>query len=473
MPIDYIIYILIAVLVSIILLSKAKNKAFFGLFLLWLFGSPIILNPRYTISLNFIGIDIQPNRFLFLVLTPVLYIWILTPRRFITQDYSSKVTRLRLYEKLLIGYILIVIFALVINIDSMSLSTVISDITNAITFVVVYFCSKNFINNDDFVFFQIAILTFAAISAIVALYQFFINPEFLRIGVVRSAFSSYYRSNGLFEAEYDQGLFLNMSIIVAMSMNLRRWIKIFFIAIVCAGIFVTMHRLSWVAMIIALGLIWFLYLRKNLLTYILVPLIIFIVGIVAFNLPWSQLAIGRFGSSLIQQRILSDTLSERISQYKYSFYIFREYPLGMGGYFTSSYTQTVHNFGIPLVNINNDPYGDRIALVVHNGFLSAGVKYGILGLILFTLYIFTSIFDYLKYSIQKGKNWYPLFMIMLIFLVFNLTNDFSFLGTQIGVAVAWLIGGFVSVNNPNNIGDIDIQPTIYNSLNNRIITHGN
>jgi O-antigen ligase len=120
----------------------------------------------------------------------------------------------------------------------------------------------------------------------------------------------------------------------------------------------------------------------------------------------------------------------------------QEYPLGIGGYSTSSYNQIALRRGIPL---NESGTG---ALIVHNGFLSAGVKYGILGLILFSLFMFTSVFNFLKNSVQKGKNWYPLLMIMVVFLIYNLTNDFSFLGTQIALSLAWLVGGYAAVNNP-------------------------
>lgn len=457
---EYYIYIPIVVLISIFLLSKAKNKAFTGLFLFWLFGSPIFLNPSFVISLTFFGIDIQPNRFLFLVLTPLLYVSIMVPPRISSRSGSLYSSRLRLGEILLIGYVLIIIFALVLNAGSISIRRAIIDSSSAITFIVVYFCAKKFINNDDFVLFQNAILSFAVLSAIVAIYQFFIDPLFFRLGAFRGAFLDYYRSNGLFTAEYDQGLFLILAIIVAISMNLRWRNKIFLIALLCAGVFVTMHRLSWVAMITTLGLIWFFYFRKSLLTYVFVPLILIIIVIVALNVPWSQMAIGKFGSSLITTRLLADNISGRISQYKFSFDMIKEYPLGIGSYGTDFYTQISYNHGIPLAGTATNR-GDNIrTYIIHNGFLSAGVKYGILGLILFSLFIFTSIFDFFKNSIQKGKNWYPLFMIMVVFLVFNLTNDFSFIGSQISMALAWLLGGYVAVNHPNHVGDINIQPVV-------------
>ena len=454
MPIEYIIYIPIVVFVSIILMSKAKNNAFIGLFLLWLFGSPIFLNPRYVISLSFFGFDIQPTRFLFLILTPVLYLSVMTPRRFLTQSGSFRPTRFKSYELLLFGFILVVMFVSVINIGPIGSRRVFANVTNAIAFIVVYLCSKKFMKKDDFTLIQIAFLTFAAISAIVAIYQFFVNPDFFRLGSIRGLFLNYYRSNGVFTSEYDQGMFLVYSIIVVMSTNLTWRIKIPFIVIVSAGVFVTMHRLSWVALIFTLGMIWFLYLRKNLLTYILVPLTLLVFTIFALNVSWSQLPIGKFGSKLIANRILADTLSGRFSQYKFAFYMLKEYPLGIGDYFTSFYDWVAYSQGV-----STDESGTR-ALIVHNGFLSAGVKYGILGLILFSLFIFTSILDFLKHSIREGKNWYPLLMILLVFLIFNLTNDFSFLGNQMGVTLAWLIGGYVSLNNQIEVGDNNMEPTI-------------
>jgi O-Antigen ligase len=457
MPIAYIIYIPIILVISTILLVKAKNKALVGLFLFWLFGSPIFLNPSYVISLNFFGIDIQPNRFLFIILTPLLYISILTPNYRITKEVLPKLNRIKLFEVFLIGFVLVVAFAMFINLSTIGSRLVISDITNTITFIVVYYFSKKFIK-DDFAYIQIAFLSFAALSALVSTYQFFIDPEFFRLGRSYQAFSTYTRSNGLFTSEYDQGLFLNLAIIVATSMNLKRWIKLSFVGIMCLGIFLTMHRLSWVAMIVTLGLVWLFYLRKSLVTYLLVPLVSAVIIYAAFSVPWSQMAIGKFGYNLVTDRILADTLSIRFSQYKFSFYMMREYPLGIGGYFTSFYNQEAVSQGIPLYHPAGSSSNVMQAYIVHNGILSSGVKYGITGLVLFAFFIFSSILSFGVNSIKKGKNWYPLLMIMVTFFIYNLTNDFSFLGAPINVALAWLLGGFISVTSLDQVVENTIQP---------------
>jgi len=137
-------------------------------------------------------------------------------------------------------------------------------------------------------------------------------------------------------------------------MSLKGWIKIIFIAIACAGVFFTMHRLSWVALITILGLIWLFYLRKNSLSYILVTLMVFVFVIGALYVPWSKLAIGKFGSNLVTNRILADTLSERFFQYQFSFYMIKEYPLGIGSYYTSTYNQEAYNRGLPLSEENKN-----------------------------------------------------------------------------------------------------------------------
>jgi hypothetical protein len=380
----------------------------------------------------------------------------LAPHRVWPGFKSHKITRLTLIEALLSGYIFFVLLALILNLDSLGSRRFIADATNTITFIVVYLCAKKFIKQDDFALFQTGILIFASISAFLGIYQFFVNPDFFRLGVARGAFSDYIRSNGLFTAEYDQGLFLVISMVIVMSMDLKGWLKAFLIVLFGVGVFLTMHRLSWVAMLITLGLLWFFYLRKNLLAYILVPLSIISIIILAITIPWSRLTIGKFGSSMIADRIFADTLTERFSQYLFSFYMMKEYPFGIGGYQTSFYNQVAFNQGLPLIGKGYDLYKD--AVIVHNGFLSAGVKYGLIGLILFVLFLYTSIHVFLKYSIQKGGKWIPLFMIMLIFLIFNFTNDFSFLGTQVSVALAWLIGGHISINYPS--GHDDNRPSM-------------
>jgi O-antigen ligase len=451
MPTEYLIYVPVVLLISSILFIKAKNKAFVGLFLIWLFGSPIFLNPNYVISLSIFGFDIQPNRLLFIVLTPLLVLRLITPRNLLLNDRSDISRKLTKFEVVMIGYILIVVFAIGINFKSIGSRTALQDLTNIITFPVVYFCVKLFINDDDFILLQKGVLAFALISVIVGAYQFFINPEFLRLGSFRSGFSSYYRANGLFSAEYDQGIFLILSIVITFSINMKSHIRFLFVLMACFGIFMTLHRLSWVALIITLGGIWFLYLRRNLVTNILAPLIIVLSILGALNVPWSNLAIGRFSAELINNRILADTLSGRVSQYQFSLYMIRKYPLGIGSYYTATYNQEAYLQGIP------SGEDGTTAVIVHNGYLSAAIKYGILGLILFSLFTFISIFTFYKQSVKMSRNWYPLLMIMIIFVIFNLTNDFSFLGTQVGVVIAWLMGGYYGVSASNQLPDKNLQ----------------
>jgi len=470
MPIEYIIYIPIALLLTIYFLAKAKNRAFVTLFNLWLFGSPVFSNPKYVITLSFFGFDIQPNRLLFLVLTPILVLTIITPHRRGNLEDSQQPRRFPVFELAMIGYILTVIFTIGLNFRAIGARSAIADITNSIAFVVVYFCAFKFLGKDDFYLIKTSFLIFAVMSVIVALYQFLVNPDFFRLGVVRDVFAGYYRANGLFSAEYDQGLFLTLSMIVVMSMSFRLWMKMGLIAIFLAGGFVTMHRLSWIAMIIALGLIWFLYLKTDMIIYITVPLLLLLLLFGAINTPWSKMAIGQFGEKLIADRVLSDTLSIRISQYKFSFFMMQQYPLGIGDYSTSLYLQKAYNHGLT--------YGGRpwnstqmTAYIIHNGFLSAGVRYGIFGMFLYSLFLLTSLYEFLKNSIQKGKDWYPLLMIVVIFLIFNATNDFSFLGNQIGVILAWLLGGYLSQVKHHYVSEPIIQPLVTNSLNHRVIDH--
>ncbi len=281
------------------------------------------------------------------------------------------------------------------------------------------------------------------------------DPTFFRLGVLRGAFSDYYRANGLFTVEYDQGIFAILSIIVAMSMNLSLRTKLIIIAIGSAGVFVTMHRLSWLALGIALSLFWILYLRGHLYSKILVALFLIIIVIGAANVQWSQAPLGTFGRNLVANRLFEDTLSGRFSQYEFSLYMIKEYPLGIGSYFTPFYNQIAYSQKIPLSEEVADPNGN--ALIVHNGFLSAAVKHGVLGSILFVLFILASIYDFLKHSIHEGKCWYSPLIIMLIVMISNFTNDFSSLGSHIGLVIAWLIGGYVATNSSYGLSDVKVQ----------------
>jgi hypothetical protein len=115
-----------------------------------------------------------------------------------------------------------------------------------------------------------------------------------------------------------------------------------------------------------------------------------------------------------------------------------KYPLGIGRYSTEIYNIEAYNKAIQ--------FREGGALKIHNGFLAAGVNYGFLGLISFTLFHFSTIYYWLRYKSKSNWLWYVPVLSSLTVILFNLTQDFSFLGGQLGLILALILGTFVSVN---------------------------
>lgn len=405
--------------------------------LLWLFGSPIFLHTCCAITVGFLGIDLQPNRLLFLILAAVLLLVEL--RRYYVQTIgeSPSAPPSPAYEKWLIVYIFAVILGLAINVSTVGSRTVIADIQNTTLFALVYFCSKRFMSEDDFNQVKKAVLVFAVISGLVALYQFFVNPEFFRLGAVRTAFLGYSRANGILTEEYDQGMFMIMALVIIVSSGFSRWIKLSLAGFAFVGIFLTMHRLSWLILAITLSLIWLLYVRKRVALNIMSVLIFAAVGITIMIVPWDQISQSRLVTDFLGHRVLDNTLSGRFTYYNFALFMMEKFPFGIGGYLTSFYNQQAYNMGMPMLN--------NQALIIHDGFLSAGVKYGWLGFISFTFFAILSFMYFLIKALKEGSGWYAPCLIALAFLLYNTTQDFSFIGSQINIMMAWFLGSYVSV----------------------------
>ena len=86
---------------------------------------------------------------------------------------------------------------------------------------------------------------------------------------------------------------------------------------------------------------------------------------------------------------------------------------------------------------------DNVPYVVHNGFLSAGVKYGFLGIFFFFGFLTSIIFHFYKLCYKDTKSWSVPLLIFGIFYILNLTQDLSFAPeNQILIIIIIVLGVF-------------------------------
>ena len=436
----------------IYLVRKAENKWFLSAILLWLFSMPILGNPNHMISLPIVGIDLQPSRILFLFLSGTIVLsiskTITTGKKLL--DFTTH--RVQAYEFWMISYIGFATLSMMLNLEDLGLQVVIVNLQKLLTFLLVYFFACECISSQDFHLLAASIVIFGFLSALVGIYQFAVDPFFFRIGDARAAFGSHLRGNGLLSAEYDQGIYLTLVLIVGMTTFKNKWIRVFMMALLPLGVFFTMHRASWIIFSISF---WMILLREMRNRYLWIfsggvfaTLLLFLV----MNTSLTGKLSGGFLDELITNRVMANTLDDRMEYNRFAMEMIQKYPLGIGDYASQAYAEKAYTKS--LLFLGGDP------MIVHNGFLSAGVKYGFLGLVTFSLFIITSNFSFLKYYIQNRSYWFPPLMITLIFPLFNFTNDFSFFGSHICLTIALLIGAYISASGSKYIGNLHIQPTV-------------
>ena len=453
------IYTIFALISITYVVCKARNKLIIGLFSFWLFGYPILANPKYEINIKLFNFVLLPNR---IILLPLLFIVFFTLIRNISRRnrFSSAIVtnnHYLFYEIWIVLYFIAIFVSEIISYDRIGFRTVIQAISDPLVFLLFYFSMRWLITPKDFDLLLRSILGFAIISSIVGLVQFFVDPGFLRIGVYRWAFGHYIRSNGLFSAEYDQGFFQISSLLICFIIYRNRLMQIIFVLVSSAAVFVTMHRLSWATWGIALIIIGYYKLKTS--KYILLKLnigLLILIGV--FSIATTIISRNHFLDALVG-RLTANTLIVRMDYYRFAFDVIRNNPFGVGIYWTPYYNQLAYSKGMPF---NYENYAHPLAFVVHNGFLSAGVLHGVIGFITFFLFTFGTILFFLG-KFRKDSNIFLLpFGMSIIFLMYNLTQDFSDFGSQIMILYGVLLACFASyalgyVNNRNDSYDYHLN----------------
>jgi hypothetical protein len=418
------------------LVSKAENKWFITCILFWLYSPPILADPRYTLSISFAGIDLQSDRILFLLLIFTLFLFILKVKSLGKSIFDFSIARFRLFELWMVIYIVIAVLILILNLSDLGARTVIVNTVKLFTFLLVYFFARECVSPHDFRLLAVAVVTFGILSSLVGIYQFFVDPNFFRYGVLREAFGTYLRANGFFGSEYEQGIFLTWALIIGMAVIRNFWIRFLTVTIIPMGVLFTMHRASWIILLVALGVIMFKGLRNKLFWILLGALGVILIVFGFINIPWKEYYSGSFLSQMVSSRVQSNTWDVRMAYNRFALEMIVEYPLGIGDYSSNIYNKEVHKRSLDFM---------YDILIVHNGPLSAGVLYGIAGSIAFILFLFTSLYYFTRKG-MSGINGPMAGLIILTFMIINISQDFSFLGNQVGILLGLLLGISLSLN---------------------------
>ncbi len=421
MNFSMIVYIILAILFCTGQILKAPNKWLVGSVYLWIFSIPVLGNPDYTITIPIAGFDIQPSRLLFFLLVIIFILLLLKSWANRKNTNHRAIQKFQNYELWMLIYLWIIICAMLINLDRLDGRIILVNIIKLATFFLLYFSARLFLQDKDYLIIVQGVAVFAVVSSLVAVYQFFIDPEFFRIGVSRIAFGSFVRANGFLDSEYNQGALLALTFILAIPILQNKFLKLLVWILMPIGAFLTMHRMSWLVIFIP----YVYYLIKSLRF----PRIIFgsiffgliLAALIFVNTSWQRKIYGTFIDNLFHERVTKNTLAIRDSYNQYAIYLVSKYPIGIGDYSASVYKQEAYRLSLDFTD--NEP------LIVHNGYLSAAVQFGVVGMAAYVIFLIESFY----YHFRK-KNWYmdkwPVtWLVIFTIILYNLTQDFSFLGS--------------------------------------------
>jgi O-antigen ligase len=438
MQIPQLVYIVAFVSLLFYLVSKADRKWLLSAILFWLFSIPILGNPHYTISLRFAGFDVQSSRILFVYLFVILLLLIIKAKVSEKSFFDFSIYRLRFYELSMAIYIGIAILITAINVNEIGVRTVVANTIKLSTFLLLYFLTREYISLKDFRLLAVATVIFAIFSSLVGIYQFFGDASFFRIGVSRPAFGSFTRGNGFFDSEYDQGLFLAITLIIGM-LTFKSWSsKAFIVATIPLGVFCTMHRASWIILAIALGTI---LIREShrLYSWIFMGTTAVVATLfIVLNIPWQHQNVGNFIEQMIIRRLTDNTLDDRARYNNFAIYMIQRYPVGIGAYDSNVYIREANNHS-ELIDFQGG-----IPLIIHNGFLSAGLIYGVIGMTSFTLFLLSTLIYYYQKEMRSRDMGFMVLLTMILFFLINVTQDYSFLGNQLGLFIGLIAGSAFS-----------------------------
>lgn len=426
---------------ALLLLPRAGNKLFVGMILFWLLSYPLLGRDDNVPALPLLfveaDLDLPPNRLLLLMLGVVLTIkvaavWLNGKAPGKGSDPWRAVAW---YELFMVLFLLAAVAALALNRDELSTKTTVLLLGRLATFPVVYSGAKWLSGQRDFAALRTAMLAMAMLSAAIGVVQFAIDPGFMNGAVAnRPAFGDFARAPGLFFQEYDQGIFQVFGLVLAFAGGGAAFLDGGYLLLSSLGIFFTMHRLSWVALAGTFALLGAIWLRRRL--HLIVPLMV--VGIFLLSagmlVPWEGIVPRSLVDDFVTERLANDTFTVRGDLANFGVNMLQRYPTGIGDYVSPVYNLEAYRAGIPSERRGGPP------LVVHNGILSAGVRYGYVGMILFALFLITAVVHFGRRYLRGQKEALAPFLIALTFTLYNMSNDFSFLGTQIGVGFGLVFG---------------------------------
>ncbi len=390
---------------------RPRRQAAGILLSLWLLAEGIFNSDPFIISLGKgAGFEIQFTRLLFLLFGSILLLDLLGKKR------GEPGEPLHLYERVFL--VSLVAFAGVLFWHSRSSLLPTKDmiliLSGWLTFACFYLIAKHSFDAGLGKVILASLVCIAVASSLVALIQFFVNPEFLRVGSMREAFGGATRSNGVFKDEYTHSYFVIAGLFAALTTIRRRLLRYLVAALSIAGIILSFHRMSWICMLLVLGLVGLFKAQSRSR-----KLLGWSVSVMAVVLVLVALGADQFlqSNEFVYQRLLSDTMTGRTDVYSVALNrIQKEWMFGVGSPRSDTYYLDMTRAGIR-------EFASGSVGGIHNLYLNMAYMYGIPVALLYGV----SLLSLAVFYWRRAHSQYFSFLAAVfatVFLIANLSNWF-------------------------------------------------
>jgi O-antigen ligase len=196
-----------------------------------------------------------------------------------------------------------------------------------------------------------------------------------------------------------------------------------------------MHRGSWLVyclVTLAYIIIQITRNKNEIPKLVIIPAYILLIAVSVFMLVYLNSSTDSLVSQdFLQNQLFRDTVNIRINLAKLGFSIMQKYPLGIGYYDFSVYGQLYYENGLRSISGKT--------LIIHNGYIGAGVKYGFAGIILFSLFFITELATTIQNKELSLESKTMIALMLLAFIVINITQDFSTLSSFPTLILAFIL----------------------------------
>jgi len=172
-----------------------------------------------------------------------------------------------------------------------------------------------------------------------------------------------------------------------------------------------------------------------------VPILVILFAVSVLLPLYSIIKSSGGGSQLVEERLMSDTVSGRIKQYGVVIKALPKYPLGLGSYSNSKYQDLMVRNGIFKSVVDDYGRQTKEALGVHDGFLGAAIQYGLLGMLVFIMMIYKACkYFHNLYKETEERIYVVPIMALLIWVLVNASNGVILFRDHNVLVVSMLMG---------------------------------